>query len=188
MDLPSHYLITPAPQDEAAFLASLERCLEAGTRLLQLRGKGLDEAAYAALAGRVVPLAHRYGCRVLLAGDPARVGRVGADGLHLDSKALAGCAARPVAEGALLAVSGHTVDALKRGAALGADLAVLSPIRYTQAHPDIAPLGWDGLRAAVGQVAIPVYALGGVDAEDEAEAIAAGARGIAGHRGYWPEA
>lgn len=185
MELPSHYLITPAPEDEAAFLATVERSLQAGTRLMQLRGKGLDDAAYEALAEKVIRLAHGHGCRVLLSGDPGRVERLGADGLHLDSKVLQGAEHRPVPEGYLVAVSGHSLEALQQGEALGADLGVLSPIRYTKAHPDIEPLGWDGLAAAVGQLSIPVYALGGVSAEDEAAAREAGARGVAGNKGYW---
>lgn len=185
MDLPSHYLITPKPEEEAAFLAALKRSLQAGTRLLQLRGKGLDDAAYEALAEKAIPLAHGYECRVLLTGDPGRVKRLDADGLHLDSKALKATDQRPLPKGYLLAVSGHSGEALQQGEALGADFGVLSPIRYTKAHPDIEPLGWDGLAAVVSQLAIPVYALGGVSAEDEAEAVQAGAQGIAGNKGYW---
>jgi thiamine monophosphate synthase len=35
---------------------------------------------------------------------------------------------------------------------------------------------------------MPVYALGGVSADDEAAALAAGGRGIAGNKGLWQEA
>ncbi|WP_303903024.1 hypothetical protein [Thiohalomonas denitrificans] len=37
----------------------------------------------------------------------------------------------------LLVISGHTLKALRKGEALGASFAVLSPIKYTKAHPDI---------------------------------------------------
>ena len=185
MEFPKHYLITPAVEDEGDFLKALERSVQAGTRLLQLKEKGMDPADYEALAGKVIPVAHHYGCRVLLTGDPGRVAAVGADGLHLDSKGLAAADRRPVPGRLLLAVSGHDVDALQKGQALGADFAVISPVKYTRAHPDMEPLGWNGLKEAAGVLEIPVYALGGVSAEDEGDAIAAGAQGIAGHRGYW---
>jgi 8-oxo-dGTP diphosphatase len=187
MPLPHHYLITPAPDDEAAFLAALEMSLQAGTRLLLLKASGRDDAGYRALAAKVIPLAHRYDCQVLLTGDAARVRQLGADGLHLDSKALGACSQRPLPGYYLLAVSGHTLDALKQGESIGASFAVLSPIRYTSAHPDIEPLGWEGMQAVSAQLAIPVYALGGVSADDEAAAIAAGGQGVAGNRGYWKE-
>jgi 8-oxo-dGTP diphosphatase len=187
MSLPSHYLITPAAGDEAPFLAALERSLQAGTRLLQLKGKGMTPEAYAALAQKVIALAHRYDCRVLLSGEPALVLQLGADGLHLDSKALKGATARPLPDDYLVAVSGHDLAALQQGEALGASLAVLSPVNYTSAHPDTAPLGWGGFAEIVSQVTMPVYALGGVSAGDEAAALAAGGQGVAGNKGYWKD-
>lgn len=184
MSFPSHYLITPTPNNEAAFLSALERSLEAGTRLLQLKGKGMEPEAYAALARKVIPLAHRYGAKVLLT-EPELVVALGADGLHLDSKALKTATQRPLSADYLVAISGHSLEALQQGEALGADFGVLSPIRYTSAHPDIAPIGWDGLAEIAAQLIIPLYALGGVSAEDEVEAFKAGAQGIAGNKGYW---
>lgn len=184
MSLPSHYLITPTPEHPAEFLGTLERSLDAGTRLLQIKGKGMEVEAYAAIAREAITLAHRYGARVLL-NQADLVVRLGADGLHLDSKALKAATQRPLNADYLLAVSGHTLQALQQGEALGADFGVLSPIRYTSAHPDIAPIGWEGLAEITTQLTLPVYALGGVSADDEAEAIRAGAQGIAGNKGYW---
>jgi thiamine monophosphate synthase len=185
MPLPDHYLITPNPDDEAQFLAALGQSLLAGTQLMLFKAGGLDDAAYRTLASQVIALAHDYDCQVLLATDAAMVNELGADGLHLDSKALARCTKRPLPDYMLLAVSGHSLEELQRGEALGADFAVLSPINYTNAHPDIAPLGWDGMQEIVAQLRIPVYALGGVSAGDEAAAKAAGGKGIAGNKGYW---
>lgn len=185
MPLPTSYLITPNPDNETDFLAALERSLQAGVRLMQLKGKGLDVVAYEALATKVIEMAHGYGCKVLLSGEPALVEKLGADGLHLDSKALKSCESRPLPDNYLLAVSGHSLEALKRGEALGASFAVLSPIKYTKAHPDIEPIGWEGMRMIVDQLNMPVYALGGVSADDEADALKAGAQGVAGNKGYW---
>jgi thiamine monophosphate synthase len=187
MPLPHHYLITPNVADETQFLASLEKSLQAGTRLMLFKAKGLGDEGYRALAARVIALAHRYDCQVLLTGDPAWVSELGADGLHLDSKALAACTQRPLPGYYLLAVSGHSLDTLNKGSLVGASFAVLSPINYTSAHPDIAPLGWQGLSVIAAQLPIPVYALGGVSADDESAALEAGGQGIAGHKGYWRE-
>ena len=185
MEFPRHYLITPTVDDEPRFLAGLERSLQAGTRLLQLKGKGMDPEVYAALATQVVERVHGHGGKILLTGDPSLVQSLGADGLHLDSEALRSASARPIPEQYLLAVSGHTLEDLQKGEALGANLAVLSPIKYTKAHPDIEPLRWDGLKRAAAELTIPVYALGGVGADDEPEALESGAQGVAGSRGYW---
>ncbi len=185
MDFPRHYLITPSPEDETEFLAALERSLQPGTSLLQFKAKSLDTVAYAALAQKVVKICHGYGCKVLLTGDPLLVEKIGADGLHLDSKALKTIDSRPLSDDYLLAVSGHDLAALKRGEAIGASFAVLSPVNYTTAHPDIEPLGWEGFGHIASAVSIPVYALGGVSDKDESAAIAAGGQGVAGNKGYW---
>lgn len=185
MSLPAHYLITPTADNESGFLAALERSLQAGTRLVQFKGKGMEGEAYARLAKRVISLAHAYDCKVLLTGDPGLVTQLGADGLHLDSKALHGANERPLPDNYLVAISGHDLTALKKGERIGASLAVLSPVNYTKAHPDIEPLGWEGFAQVVSQVGIPVYALGGVSADDEDAAIAAGGQGVAGNKGYW---
>lgn len=185
MPLPDHYLITPKMDDETQFLASLEKSLQAGSRLMQFKAKGIDEAAYRTLAQKVIALAHRYDCQVLLSGAPALVGELGADGLHLDSKALESCNERPLPDYYLVAVSGHSLRALQDGEAIGASFGVLSPINYTSAHPDIEPIGWEGVREVAASLKIPFYALGGVTASDEKTALNAGAAGIAGNRGYW---
>jgi len=187
MPLPRHYLITPNVDDETQFLTSLENSLQAGTRLMLLKAKGLSDEEYKALAEKVIPLAHRHDCQVLLTGDPLRVTELGADGLHLDSKALAVCTQSPLPGYYLIAISGHSLDSLQKGASIGASFAVVSPINYTAAHPDITPLGWDGLSAIVEQLPIPVYALGGVSADDESAAIEAGGQGVAGNKGYWKD-
>lgn len=187
MSLPSHYLITPNPDNEAAFMDTLEKSFQSGTRLLQLKGKGMAEDEYEKLAKAVIAAAHRHACKVLLTGDPLLVERLGADGLHLDSHALQHTTTRPLPDNYLVAVSGHTLEAIKQGEAIDASFAVLSPVNYTRAHPDIQPLGWDGFKTIVSQVSMPVYALGGVSAEDEATAIAAGGQGVAGNKGYWKE-
>ncbi len=185
MPLPKHYLIPPNPQDETEYLATLEKCLQAGIRLMQFKAKGMDEAAYRALALKVITLAHGHDCQVLLTGNPALVAELGADGLHLDSKSLAACSERPLPDYYLVAVSGHTLEALQQGETLDASFGVLSPINYTSAHPDIAPIGWEGMSTIAGQLNMPIYALGGVSADDEAAALKAGAQGIAGNKGLW---
>jgi 8-oxo-dGTP diphosphatase len=70
---------------------------------------------------------------------------------------------------------------------LGADFAVLGPVRKTPSHPDAAPLGWEGFRALSEGAALPVYALGGVISFDLEQALACGAHGIAMVRGAWAD-
>lgn len=188
MPLPKHYLITPSPTDDSQFLDQLRQCLQAGTRLVQLRAKGIDPERYTTLAQQAIELVHQHQGIVLLTSTAEQVLALGADGLHLDSKALKGVTSRPLPAHFLLSASGHSLAELQHAEAMGANLAVVSPVKATASHPELAPLGWAGYAEIVRALALPVYAYGGVDAGDEAEALAAGGAGIAGQRGYWPDA
>ena len=184
MLLPSHYLIPPSPEHENEFLGSLERSLEVGITLMQFRAKGMEPDQFESLARKVVVTAHRFDCKVLLNADPEMVEKVGADGIHLDSKNIAACESRPLPDNYMVAASGHTLEAMQKAERVGATFGVLSPVKYTKAHPDIEPIGWERFEKIVSQLSIPVFALGGVSSDDEGDAHAAGALGIAG-KGYW---
>lgn len=184
--LPTEYAISNAGQvGVETFLRALERRLHAGLRLLQLREPLLAPEARAALAAEAVQRAHRVGARVLINGDAALAARCGADGVHLSARALAPLRARPPF--ALVGASAHDVDELRRIEALALDFAVVGAVRATPTHPGAAGIGWHGLSALITEAQVPVYAIGGLHADDLARAWACGAHGIAMIRGAWAE-
>ncbi len=186
LQLPSRYLITPpAVIDSGTFLRGLEQSLAGGTRLLQLRLFDLSDAELLRLGRLACDLCHAYEARVLLNGAPDVAMAIGADGVHLNSRALAQCDRRPVKAGALLAASCHSAVELARAEQLGADFALLSPVLPTQSHPDAEPLGWTGFASIVDEVALPVFALGGMSPALVETAWAHGGQGVAGIRGLW---
>jgi len=162
--------------------------LDRGYRLFQLRAHGLSASAYRGLAQLVIAYCRERGARVLLNTSPELASGLDGDGLHITSRQLSFLRERPVEEGQFLAVSCHDADELARAQSLGADFVVLSPVRRTASHPDAHPLGWAGFARLVDEVSIPVYALGGVAEADLDRARRAGAQGVAGIRGFWPEA
>jgi len=182
--LPDEYAITQAAElGTEAFLERLKARLSAGLRLVQVREKNLDRDALAAFAQRVVALARPHGARVLINGDAALAGEVGADGVHLTAAQLATATARP--ELAWVGASCHTAGELRAAEKLGVDFAVLGPVLATQTHPGAATLGWEGFEALVRGALIPVYALGGVTPAILDVARLRGAHGIAMLRGSW---
>jgi len=96
--------------------------------------------------------------KVLLNSDVDLAREIGADGVHLTAAQLEG--SRP--DLPWCGASCHSPAELRRAEALGADLAVLGPVRATPSHPDAVPLGWDRFREGAAGASIPVYALGGV--------------------------
>lgn len=168
-----------------AFKTKLERALVAGVRLVQLREPELDADAYGAYARELSRLCHRYQAKLLINADPDRVAACNADGVQLNARRLVSLAARPIAPDLLVGASCHDRAELEHAAAIGADFALLSPVRPTASHPHAAPLGWDAFRALAATAPLPVYALGGLRAGDVARARRAGAIGIAMISGVW---
>ena len=80
----------------------------------------------------------------------------------------------------LVGLSASSVGEAENAQRAGAGYIGAGPIWETPTKPDAGPpLGLDGLRAVAEAVTIPVVAVGGVDAENAASCIAAGASGVA---------
>ena len=186
---PAQYLVTPAPIDEASWLAGLEAALAGGVRRVQLRAPGFDPAAWTRLAGAAAERCRAAAADVLVNGDAALATRLRV-GLHLRAAQLreAGIAtamARVRMQGGTVAASCHDAADLQRAAALGCDFVVLGAVLPTPSHPGIAGMGWDGFAALREDCDLPIYAIGGLGRDDIATARAHGAQGIAAIRGLW---
>ena len=182
--LPPEYAITQAAEiGVELFLGKLRRRLEEGLRLVQVREPGFSKSELASLASRVVRLARPAGARVLVNRDAVLARDVGADGVHLSALQVAAASERPQLP--LVGASAHSAGELRAAERIGADFAVLGPVRRTPSHSDRPPLGWDGWRDAARGSAIPVLALGGVDRSDMDAAWACGAHGVAMMRAAW---
>ena len=172
--LPTEYAITNAGKiGTERMLAQLERRLQQGLKLLQIREPELDQAQLEVFAGRAIRLAHRHGCQVLM-----KFPFPDADGVHFTAADLMRLKARP--KQFLVAASCHTRQELERAMALGFDFVVLGAVR------DKAPaLGWDGFAEIARGATLPVYAIGGLTRDDLKDAWRAGAHGVAMIRGAW---
>jgi thiamine-phosphate pyrophosphorylase len=143
------------------------------------RGAGVVLRHYGvpARAALALRLSRLPGLVLLVAGDMALARQVGARGLHLPEGGGRPPRLRP--RGFLVTVAAHSLTALRRAKALGADAAVLSPVFPTASHPGaptLGPLRFAMLARAAG---LPVYALGGITAGNAPRLLASGAIGFA---------
>jgi 8-oxo-dGTP diphosphatase len=172
--LPPEYAITDAATlGTARMLDKLERRLQQGLKLLQVREPALPDRHL--FTQQVIGRAHRYGCKVMVKAPFA-----GADGMHFTAAQLMSLGERPT--GMLAAASCHTRSELEHAMRLGLDFAVAGPVKEKRGS---APLGWAGFRRIAEGASIPVYAIGGLRHADLQDAWRSGAHGVAMIRGAW---
>ncbi|MGH8556803.1 MAG: Nudix family hydrolase [Methylococcales bacterium] len=151
-----------------------------GLRNIQIRSKSKSTEEFADAVGPLCAEARRLGIQVVLNSEAGIVKEVDAAGIHLSSRLLLEASARPLPRELWVGASCHNLEELLHARQLGLDYAFLSPVLLTTSHPEIEPLGWKRFESLVNQASIPVYALGGMTADDLQLARDHGAQGIAG--------
>ncbi len=186
--LPECYAITPVPSGAfEPFLDKLDGLTSGGVCMVQLRAHELDEHTFAALARAAARICQKNDAQLIINGDPNLAIAVGADGVHLTSARLKSLSSRPLNHSFWVGASCHDAQELEHAARIGADFALLSPVKSTSGDEKAPPLGWEGFCALAGAARLPVYALGGLGREDLEAAWAHGAQGVAAIRGFWPQ-
>ena len=156
--------------DFAAALAAVE----GGATVIQLRLKNAptEEVVETGRPFRDLP------ATFVVNDDVDAALELGADGVHLGRSDPG--AERAIEQGLMLGTSAATVEEARDGERVGAAYIGAGPIWPTPTKPDADPaIGLDGLAEICAAVAVPVVAIGGIDASNVAECIAAGAAGVA---------
>ncbi|MFC4346687.1 thiamine phosphate synthase [Kordiimonas lipolytica] len=120
-----------------------------------------DHADRAALARSLREVTKERRQILLIAGDARLARAVNADGLHLPEHQLV---RPPVLTGfSFVSAACHSRAAMKRAAAIGADLALVSPVFETRSHAGAPCLGLHRFARLIKDAPLPVAALGGVN-------------------------
>lgn len=187
LQLPRHYAITGAAENEDAFLNRLQQSGGSrGAELCLLRAPELSDEAYGRLAEGALEVSRAGGITLMLHGAPSLLEQFPrAGGLHLPWYVARQFSARPVPENYLLAVSCHNEKEIAHALQIRADFVTVGAVKPTPSHPGGSGMGWQRFRELVTTATVPVYALGGLSLVDMAEARGAGAQGIAGISYWW---
>ena len=145
-----------------------------GATVVQLR---LKDASTEALVARGTPF-RGLGATFVVNDDVEAALRLGADGVHLGRSDNG--AERALDEGLLLGLSAASVEEARDAERRGAAYIGAGPVWPTPSKADADPhTGLGGLREICAAVAVPVVAIGGIDASNAADCIRAGAAGVA---------
>jgi thiamine-phosphate pyrophosphorylase len=162
-------------------LAVAAAALDGGATVIQLRDKTASTRTLIA-AGLALRSLTREHNALLIVNDRIDVAlAVDADGAHVGQDDMpAALARRLLGPERILGVSAGTLEEAAEATSAGADYLGIGPIFATATKADAGPATGPLLLAKVTQrFSLPLVAIGGISAENAAEAIQAGAAGIA---------
>ncbi len=139
-------------------------CARGGAGAVQLRAKDLDARAYRALAVRVQEAARAHGALFVVNDHVALARALAADAVHVGQDDLAVADARAVVGPCCaIGVSAHTPEQARAAQDGGADYVGLGPMFPTATKPHEPCRGPGLLDAVKPWLAIPSFAIGGLD-------------------------
>ena len=187
--LPPFYAILD-DADESLLLVNLQKILNRGIKLIQLRLKTVPAETLEKFIGQAYPLCKKHGALLLINSAVKNAENFVVDGIHLTSEHLMSINKRPTfphrakEQARWLAASCHNLQELQHAQTIGVDFVVLASVLATKTHPEKEPLGWAQFEKLVSQVNLPVYALGGLSKTHLDSARQTGGQGIAAIRAF----
>lgn len=171
------YLVLEARPHGEDPSAILDAALRGGVDIVQLRDKELCDEALVAASGPFRAACDVHGALFVLNDRPDLVEACGADGVHVGrSDASVAEARRVVGPDRLIGISVSTTGELE--VVEGADYAGVTAFA-TPTKEDAVAGGLELVRAAAARLAMPWFAIGGIDLSNVAEVVSAGAPGVA---------
>lgn len=150
-------------------LATVTAALEGGVSIVQLRDKGAYTSQEQLAAGRGLrELSNGFGVPFLLNDDPELARRLDADGVHVGRDDPSPRIARAIlGPKAIIGVTVYGKPSEESSAARsGADYVAVGPFFPSPTKPDEPVMPLHILDAVVHRSTLPVFAIGGVNAEN----------------------
>jgi thiamine-phosphate pyrophosphorylase len=165
------YLITPARPDLAGFL---EAAVRGGVDLVQVREKGLADRELLPRLEEAREITRRLGVPLVVNDRPDLAVLVGADYVHLGQEDMPVETARGF--GLSVGLSTHSPEEIE---AATADYIGVGPVYSTPTKEGRPAVGLELVRHAAASARVPWFAIGGIDASNAGEVVAAGATRLA---------
>ena len=176
------YLVTDRKLADQKNLIHTVRCaLDGGVRAIQLREKDLSTHALYRLAEQIQELCEYYDAELYINDRVDIALAVGAAGVHLGHNSIPPAAARTLlGPTRKIGVSTHSLAEARSAEASGADFVAFGPVYYTPSKASYGqPQGLDALKKILENIALPVYAIGGIKKENLRATMLTGCRGVA---------
>ena len=180
MELSKLYAITDRGMIQKTLAEDIAAAVRGGVGMVQLREKNIAGEQYIAYAAEALSICRELGARLIINDSISVCAAVGADGVHLGQGDADPKEARCIlGSKAIIGVTAKTVDQAVRAAADGADYIGSGAVFGTSTKTDAVKMDMDTLRAITAASEVPVYAIGGINAENISQLRGSGIYGAA---------
>jgi thiamine-phosphate pyrophosphorylase len=157
-----------------------EELIRGGAKIIQFRDKSRDKSERLSITQGLRDLCSRHSALFIVNDYIGLALATDADGLHLGQKDLPVSVARKIlAIDKIIGCSVTTVDQATKAQSDGADYIAAGSIYPTSSKEGAVVVGLEGLRQIKQAVSLPVVAIGGINKDNAAEVLAAGADSVA---------
>jgi thiamine-phosphate pyrophosphorylase len=172
-------IVTDRHQAHAPLVETVAAICAAGGRWIWFRDRDLEPGERRHLAEGVSGSVRSSGAFLTVGGDVELAANVAADGVHLPSGSSISAARRRLGERALIGVSAHHLEDVRKAKEAEADYVTLSPIFPSSSKPGYGPVLGVGAISAAAKCGLPVLALGGTTPSRAEACQRSGAAGVA---------
>ena len=175
------YVITGDHGGEAETVRTIEAALEGGANVIQLRKKTMAKGEQYAIALALRRLTHIHGALFIVNDHPDIAIAADADGVHLGQDDLPPDVVRklPGFDGRLIGRSTHSLGQAQVAVHEGADYIAVGPVYPTPTKEGRTAVGTALVSRVAGVIDRPFVAVGGIDHDNAAAVVEAGAHALA---------
>ena len=165
---------------EREFLGCIEEALRGGVTLVQLREKNVDGGIFLQRALAVKNLCDKYNVPLLVNDRIDIALACKAAGVHLGQDDIPPSVARSIlGPDAIIGVSAHSCEEALAAEKDGADYLGVGAVFQTNSKDDASEVGLNMLKEIRKISKLPIVGIGGINAQNYAQVVEAGAQGAA---------
>jgi len=169
------YVLTDCGTDAAGFREKIQSLITDGADIIQLRDKKADDRTLLERAKILRELTQQSEALFVMNDRPDLARLADADGVHVGQEELSVQDIRQlVGNEMLIGVSAHDIDQARTAVRDGADYLGAGPVFPSTTKEFEAFPGLDFLREVATEIRLPVFAIGGIDADNVSQVFETG--------------
>ena len=174
------YAITDRSLIQTSLADDIEQAILGGAGLIQLREKNITEDQYTEHAKAALSVCKKYSVPLIINDNINVCLRSGADGVHLGQGDASPLDARKIlGSDAIIGVTAKTIEQAQKAYDDGADYIGSGAVFGTATKNDAKKMDIKTLKSIAAASKIPVYALGGINADNISQLDGTGIYGAA---------